>query len=99
MVAIGIDDKADVQMKYKEDFVKLLYSVPIYRGLSIQIGNIDYLCLDGITGVNTSVLRLYIDDVPTTGLSFLATVTFKRVDGKPENILGFPLGITSVNRI
>ena len=86
MVSVGIDDQASVKMLYKEEFDKLLNNVRKKEGLTIQIGNVDYLFFDGRNDiysiVYTAILRSYQDEVANVDRSFSATVTLKKVDNQ-----------------
>lgn len=86
MVSVGIDDKADVQMLYKDDFIQLLNRVRTRENLALQIGNVDFVYFDGRNDiysiVYTAILRSYVDDVATVDRSFVATVTVKKLDGE-----------------
>jgi len=86
MVSVGIDDEASVKMLYKDEFEKLLNTVRVKEGLTIQIGNVDYLFFDGRNDiysiVYTAILRSYKDEVANVDRSFSATVTVKRVDNQ-----------------
>ena len=86
MVSVGIDDEASVKMLYKDEFEKLLNTVRVKEGLTIQIGNVDYLFFDGRNDiysiVYTAILRSYKDEVANEDRSFSATVTVKRVDNQ-----------------
>ena len=86
MVSIGIDDKASIKMLYKDEFTKLLNNVRKTEGLTIQIGNVDFLYFDGRNDVYSivykAVLRSYQDEVANMDRSFSATVTLKKVDGQ-----------------
>lgn len=86
MVSIDIDDKASDKMLNQDEFTQLLDNVRKTDGLTIQIGNVDFLYFDGRNDVYSivykAVLRSYQDEVANMDRSFSATITLKRVDGQ-----------------
>lgn len=86
MVSVGLTEKAEVGMMYPEEFVKKLNGIRKTDGLTIQIGNVNFLYFDGEDDVYTivykAIFRVYQDDVPTSDRAIVATITAKKVDGE-----------------
>ena len=86
MVSVGLDEKAEVGMMYPEEFAKKLNGIRKKDGLSIQIGNVNFLYFDGTDNVYTivykAIFRVYENDVPKSDRAIVATITAKRVDGE-----------------